>query len=59
MMVKPIACSYPAFLILFVADHVTHLREDILLHRINYALTSMEEEKGETYLKKAGRALEK
>ncbi|KIY62129.1 hypothetical protein CYLTODRAFT_494858 [Cylindrobasidium torrendii FP15055 ss-10] len=41
------------------ADEVTHLREDILLHRIKYSLTSMEEEKGETHLKKAGRALEK
>ncbi|KAF8917222.1 inositol hexakisphosphate-domain-containing protein [Mucidula mucida] len=41
------------------SDHVSHLREDILLHRIKYSLTSMEEDKGEAFLKKAGRALEK
>lgn len=42
-----------------LADHVSHLREDILFHRIKYSLTSMEADKGEAFLKKAGRALEK
>ncbi|TFK69694.1 hypothetical protein BDN72DRAFT_767637 [Pluteus cervinus] len=40
-------------------DQVTNLREDILIHRLMYSLTSMDEEKGEMYLAKAGKALEK
>lgn len=40
-------------------DHVTNLREDILIHRLRYSMTSMDEAKGELYLNKARRALEK
>ncbi|KAL1753037.1 inositol hexakisphosphate-domain-containing protein [Schizophyllum commune] len=40
-------------------DHVTNLREDILIHRLRYSMTSMDEAKGEIYLSKARRALEK
>ncbi|KAJ3797672.1 inositol hexakisphosphate-domain-containing protein [Lentinula aff. detonsa] len=40
-------------------DHVSHLREDILMHRIKYALTTMEAEKGEAMIKRAGKAIEK
>ncbi|KAE9405167.1 hypothetical protein BT96DRAFT_916343 [Gymnopus androsaceus JB14] len=40
-------------------DHVSHLREDILMNRIKYALTTMETEKGEVSIKRAGRAMEK
>ncbi|KAJ4477327.1 inositol hexakisphosphate-domain-containing protein [Lentinula aciculospora] len=40
-------------------DHVSHLREDILMHRIKYALTTMETEKGEAIIKRAGKAIEK
>ncbi|KAF8176691.1 inositol hexakisphosphate-domain-containing protein [Mycena galopus ATCC 62051] len=34
-------------------DHVTNLREDILIHRLKYSMTSMEEAKGEDFLDKA------
>ncbi|KAJ7249237.1 inositol hexakisphosphate-domain-containing protein [Mycena haematopus] len=40
-------------------DHVTNLREDILMHRLKYSMTSMEEAKGEDFLDKAVKALEK
>ncbi|KAF9067827.1 inositol hexakisphosphate-domain-containing protein [Rhodocollybia butyracea] len=40
-------------------DHVSHLREDILMHRIKYALTTMEAEKGNAFIKRAGKAIEK
>ncbi|KAF9048553.1 inositol hexakisphosphate-domain-containing protein [Panaeolus papilionaceus] len=40
-------------------DQVTNLREDILINRLKYSLTSMDEAQGEKYLKKAGKALEK
>lgn len=42
-----------------IADQVTNLREDILINRLKYSLTSMDEAQGEKYLKKAGKALEK
>lgn len=41
------------------ADQVTNLREDILIHRLKYSLTSMDEAKGEVSLNKAVKALEK
>ncbi|KAJ7168617.1 inositol hexakisphosphate-domain-containing protein [Mycena filopes] len=41
------------------ADHVTNLREDILMHRLKYSMTSMDEAKGEDFLDKAVKALEK
>ncbi|KAF4597582.1 hypothetical protein EYR40_008044 [Pleurotus pulmonarius] len=40
-------------------DQVTNLREDILIHRLKYSLTSMDEAKGEVSLNKAVKALEK
>ncbi|TFK28151.1 hypothetical protein FA15DRAFT_753712 [Coprinopsis marcescibilis] len=40
-------------------DQVVNLREDILRYRLMYSLTSMDEEKGETFLNKAVKALEK
>ncbi|KAF8223849.1 hypothetical protein L208DRAFT_1314989 [Tricholoma matsutake] len=40
-------------------DQVTNLREDILIYRIKYSLTSMEEAQGENFLKKAVKAMEK
>ena len=43
----------------YVADQVTNLREDILIYRLKYALTSMDETQGETFLNKAVKALEK
>jgi hypothetical protein len=38
---------------------MSHLREDILMHRLKYSMTSMEEAKGEDFLDKAVKALEK
>ncbi|KAH7925850.1 hypothetical protein BV22DRAFT_1033556 [Leucogyrophana mollusca] len=42
-------------------DHVTNLREDILIHRMRYSLAAVagDEAKREDVLKKAGRSLEK
>ncbi|KAJ7471451.1 inositol hexakisphosphate-domain-containing protein [Mycena galericulata] len=40
-------------------DQVINLREDILIHRLKYSLTSMDEAKGEDFLDKAVKALEK
>ncbi|KAJ7145106.1 inositol hexakisphosphate-domain-containing protein [Mycena crocata] len=40
-------------------DHVINLREDILIHRLKYSMTSMDEAKGEDFLDKAVKALEK
>ncbi|KAF8492621.1 inositol hexakisphosphate-domain-containing protein [Russula emetica] len=40
-------------------DHVVNLREDILVHRIKYSLSSLEEPNGSSLLQKAGKALEK
>ncbi|KAJ7285370.1 inositol hexakisphosphate-domain-containing protein, partial [Mycena rebaudengoi] len=40
-------------------DHVTNLREDILISRLKYSMTSMDEAKGEDFLDKAVKALEK
>ncbi|KAF8802506.1 hypothetical protein BYT27DRAFT_7196707, partial [Phlegmacium glaucopus] len=40
-------------------DQVTNLREDILTHRLRYALTSMDEARGEDFLNQAVKALEK
>ncbi|KAF9466586.1 inositol hexakisphosphate-domain-containing protein [Collybia nuda] len=45
--------------IIDATDQVTNLREDILIHRLKYSMTSMEEEQGEVYLRKAVKALEK
>lgn len=42
-----------------VGDHVVSLREDILVHRIKYSLSSLEEPNGNSLLRKAGKALEK
>lgn len=42
-----------------LADQVDNLREDILIYRIKYSLTSMEEAQGEDFLQKAVKALEK
>lgn len=49
------------FIVLLISadDHVSQLREDILMHRIKYALTTMEAEKGEAIIKRAGKAIEK
>lgn len=52
-------CPRFPFLTFLAADRVTNLREDILIHRINSSLTSMEEDKGETLLGRAVKALEK
>ncbi|KIJ51469.1 hypothetical protein M422DRAFT_157971 [Sphaerobolus stellatus SS14] len=40
-------------------DHVVNLREDILINRIKFSLTTMEDKKREVYLDKAAKALEK
>ncbi|KAJ7081810.1 inositol hexakisphosphate-domain-containing protein [Mycena belliarum] len=40
-------------------DHVTNLREDILIHRLKYSMTSMDDVKGQDFLDKAVKALEK
>ncbi|KAG7089324.1 hypothetical protein E1B28_011021 [Marasmius oreades] len=40
-------------------DHVLNLREDILIARLRYSLTTMEEEKGQVFFERAGKALEK
>jgi hypothetical protein len=40
-------------------DQVAHLREDILVNRLKYALTSMEEDRGNKFIGKARKALEK
>ncbi|KAJ7707320.1 inositol hexakisphosphate-domain-containing protein [Mycena rosella] len=40
-------------------DHVTNLREDILINRLKYSMTSMDDAKGQDSLDKAAKALEK
>ncbi|KAG5647375.1 hypothetical protein DXG03_000443 [Asterophora parasitica] len=40
-------------------DQVTNLREDILMYRLKYSLTSLDEAQGENFLQKASKALEK
>ncbi|KAG2017712.1 hypothetical protein CC2G_007200 [Coprinopsis cinerea AmutBmut pab1-1] len=45
--------------IIDITDQVVNLREDILKYRLMYSLTSMDDERGETFLNKAGKALEK
>ncbi|KAL0572602.1 hypothetical protein V5O48_009363 [Marasmius crinis-equi] len=40
-------------------DHVLNLREDILISRIQYSLTSMDGQRGQALLNSAGKALEK
>jgi hypothetical protein len=60
-------CQFVSSLIIFwqliiyvlSANQVTNLREDILIYRLKYALTTMDEAQGEDYLNKATRALEK
>ncbi|KAI0027879.1 inositol hexakisphosphate-domain-containing protein [Vararia minispora EC-137] len=42
-----------------LCDHVVNLREDILVHRVRYSLSSLEEANDQEYLAKAARALEK
>lgn len=43
----------------YIADQVSNLREDIVIYRLKYALTSMDETQGENFLNKAVKALEK
>ncbi|KAF8071749.1 inositol hexakisphosphate-domain-containing protein [Lyophyllum atratum] len=40
-------------------DQVTNLREDILIYRLKYSLTSLEEAQSDNYLQKAVKAMEK
>ncbi|KAF8969228.1 inositol hexakisphosphate-domain-containing protein [Flammula alnicola] len=40
-------------------DQVTNLREDILIYRLKYSLTTMDEAEGENFLNKAMKSLEK
>jgi hypothetical protein len=40
-------------------DHVVNLREDILRYRLMYSLTIMDDAKGELFLNKAVKAMEK
>ncbi|KAF9485182.1 hypothetical protein BDN70DRAFT_910314 [Pholiota conissans] len=40
-------------------DQVTNLREDILTYRLKYSLTTLDEAKGEDFLNKATKSLEK
>ncbi|KAG8890787.1 hypothetical protein FRB98_004832 [Tulasnella sp. 332] len=40
-------------------DHITNLREEILVHRLRYALTSMDDKNRSLYLEKAVKSLEK
>lgn len=42
-----------------LGDHVVNLREDILLNRIKFSLTTMGDNKRDAYLEKAAKALEK
>jgi hypothetical protein len=42
-----------------LGDHVVNLREDILVHRIKYSLTSLEESTTVTSVLRAAKALEK
>lgn len=42
-----------------VGDHVVNIREDILVHRIKYSLSTLEGPNGNSLLRKAGKALEK
>lgn len=45
--------------IIDTTDQVTNLREDILIHRLKYALTSMGEDQGNKCVEGARKALEK
>jgi hypothetical protein len=42
-----------------LGDHVTNLRESILMYRLKYSLTTMDETQGADYLNRARMALEK
>lgn len=41
-----------------IGDHVMNIREDILLNRIKFSLTTMEDKQREVYLDKAAKSLE-
>ena len=41
------------------ADHVTNLREDILIHRLKYSMTTIDDANGEDFIGKGAKALEK
>lgn len=45
--------------IIDATDQVTNLREDILMYRLRYSLTSLEEAQGDNFLQKAVKAMEK
>lgn len=42
-----------------LGDHVVNLREDILIHRVKFSLTSLDESSRDQYLGKAVKAIEK
>jgi hypothetical protein len=44
---------------LISGDHVVNLREDILINRIKYSFTTLEDKSREVYLDKAAQGLEK
>jgi hypothetical protein len=41
-----------------IGDHVVNLREDILLHRVKFSLTTMEDKQREVHLDRAAKSLE-
>jgi hypothetical protein len=44
---------------MLAGDHVVNLREDILIYRIKYSFSSLDEPNRDLLLQRAGKALEK
>ena len=59
MLVRPMRLERKTVPKSSLADRVTNLRDDILINRLKYALTSMEEDRGIKFIQKARKALEK
>lgn len=44
---------------MWLGDHVANLREEILAHRVDYSVTSMDDKGRSVHIQKAKRAMEK
>lgn len=44
---------------IFPGDHVVNLREEIIVHRLRYSITNLDDKQRDAYIDKAVRALEK
>ncbi len=44
---------------IFAGDHVVNLREEIIVHRLRYSITNLDDKQRDAYIDKAVKALEK